>query len=104
MVMFLGYSLGGVIFDLLYFFPMNLRERAERMYIVVISVISGVAVLVPYVLFKFWVLGPDVFVVFIPYYAYSILKGTALSLVGVILGLIISPRVERVWPNENPRP
>ncbi len=104
MVMFFGYSLGGAVFDLLYFFPIGFSRRTGRLHAVVISALSGTVVLVPYVIFKFWVLEPDVFAGFLPYYGYSALKGTILSIMGGVLGLLISPKVEGVWLNERPRP
>ena len=103
MVMFLGYSLGGIVFDLLYFFSADISGRKEEKRVMVISMLSGAVVLVPYMVFKFWILGPRVFVGFLPYYAYSTLKGTVLSFAGSLLGLFILPRIEGVWLGERPR-
>ena len=96
-----GYALGGLTFDLLYFFPIakNLKGRAEKTYLLGISVFSGTVALIPYILFKFSVLGFYGFLVWIPLYAYSSIKSVTLNVLGTLIGISILPQIE-VWASK----
>lgn len=96
-----GYALGGLTFDLLHFFPAakNLKGRAEKTYLLGISVFSGTVALIPYMLFKFSVLGFYGFLIWIPLYAYSSIKSVALSALGTLIGISILPQIE-VWASK----
>jgi len=93
-----GYALGGLTFDLLYFLPIakNLKGRAERTYLLGISMLSGSIALIPYLLFQLSVLGFYGFIVWIPLYTYNMVKSVALSIVGTLIGISVLPQIE-VW-------
>ena len=98
----LGYALGGFAFDILYFLPFtsNLKGRSRKIYILVCSVLSGVAASVPYLIFKFYMLGPYGFLALSPMYVYSLIKGTLLSFFGSLIGLSFIPKIE-VWKDKS---
>ena len=48
---------------------------------------------VPYLFFKFMVLGMDAFLVLSPVYLLSTAKGIFFSVIGIMLGLSIIPRI-----------
>jgi len=97
----LGYALGGLTFDLLYFFPIakNLKGRAERMYLLGISVLSGTVALIPYLLYKFSFLGFYGFLFGILLDASNNVKSVALNVLGTLTGISILPQIE-VWASK----
>lgn len=97
----LGYALGGLTFDLLYFFPIvkNLKGRAEKTYLLGISVFSGTVALIPYILFKFSVLDFYGFLVWISLYAYIAIKNVALNVLSTSIGIAALPQIE-VWASK----
>jgi len=88
----LGYALGGLTFDFLYFFPIvkNLKGRAEKTYLLGISVFSGTVALIPYIFFKFSVLG---------FYGFLIWWIPLRAFVGTLTGISILPQIE-VWASK----
>lgn len=94
----LGYALGGLTFDLLYFFPpaKNLKWGAERTYLLAISLVSGTIALIPYILFMFSSLGFYEFLIWIPTYAPRGIKSVALNVLGTSIGISALPQIE-VW-------
>jgi len=93
-----GYALGGLTFDLLYFLPFakNIKGGVERIYLLAISSLSGAVALIPYLLFQLSVLGFYGFVVWLPLYAYEMVKSVALSILGTLIGISVLPQVD-VW-------
>lgn len=94
----LGYALGGLTFDLLFFIPgvSNFEGKTRKAYLLTISLISGVVALVPYVLFKLFTLLLPTFIVWIPMYVLSAVKSVVLSVLGTFIGLSILPLI-RPW-------
>jgi hypothetical protein len=94
----LGYALGGIMFDLLFFLPIGqrLQGKTRKFYVISITVVSGLTVLIPYKFFKLEVRGFEAFILFIPSYIYSTTKGTVLSVLGTITGLSSLSRI-RPW-------
>jgi len=94
----LGYALAGFTFDIFFFlsFANNLGKRTRRFYILATSIISGIVALVPYLIFKFSMLGLYGFLALSPIYAYSLVKGASLSFLGTLIGLFLMPKVE-MW-------
>jgi len=92
----LGYALGGLTFDLLFFIPVvnNLEEKGRKAYILTISLISGVVANVPYVLFKLFTLLIPAFLIWIPTYVPLAVKDLILNVLGVIVGLSILPLIK----------
>lgn len=92
----LGYAVGGLTFDLLYFLPIakNLKGRAEKAYLLGIAVLSGAVALIPYLLFNLSALGFYGFLLWIPLYTYDMVKSTVLSVLGTLIGTSILPRIE----------
>lgn len=88
-----GYALGGFIFDLLFSILKRIGKLSSR-YILFISLLSGAAALLPYLLFKLSVLGFYGFTLWIPYYIYVAAKGILLTVAGTTLGLSILPKIK----------
>jgi hypothetical protein len=97
----LGYALGGLTFDLLFFFPpaKNLKWGTKRTYLLGISVLSGTVALIPYILFKFSVLEFYGFLVWISLYAYPAIKNVALNVLGTLIAISVLPQIE-VWASK----
>ncbi|MFQ6053567.1 MAG: hypothetical protein ACE5OO_04970 [Candidatus Bathyarchaeia archaeon] len=95
LVIGVGYALGGLTFDALFFVlpAMNLGGRSRKIYVLAASAISGSLAMVPYLFFRFSVLGPDAFLALTPIYALSTVKGILFSVAGSSLALSILPRV-----------
>lgn len=97
-VLAFGYSLGGLTFDLLFFMPFfhvsSLKGKVKTTYILTASLISGLFALIPYLAFQFYTLDINVFTVRLPIYAYSLLKGVSLSILGTFIGLPIASRIK----------
>ena len=91
----IGYALGGLVFDAL--IHGCIRGRLDRrscwLGVVTVAVISGFMASVPYLFFKFMVLGMDAFLVLSPVYLLSTAKGIFFSVIGIMLGLSIIPRI-----------
>lgn len=95
----IGYSLGGIIFDVI-FFRVSSRMggvRSRTIVLLVASIISGTLAMGPYIFFKFLILSRDAFLVLSPVYAVSIIKGTIFSVIGTILGLSMRARVKKYF-------
>lgn len=91
-----GYFLGGFIFDIM-FFTLSVRDRGKisrRLCFLSISAVSGTLTMIPFLLFRFSVLGSDAFRILTPMFALSIIKGVFFSLTGTFLGLSILPSVK----------
>jgi len=95
-----GYALGGLIFDLLYFFPIakNLKGGTERMYLLGISTLSGAIALIPYLLFQISVLGLNGFLIWIlfPFNIYNMVENVALNVLGTSIAISALPQID-VW-------
>jgi len=94
----LGYALGGLVFDLLFFVPFanNLRGKNRNAYLLTISVLSGAVVLVPYLFFKLYTLGIYTFIAFTPECVYSLVKDSILSFLGTLIGFSVLPQI-KAW-------
>lgn len=88
----LGYALGGLTFDLLYFLPKS--PNLSRKYIIFVSLISGVAASMPYMLLYLFTLGFYGFSIWFPLYLPDMVKSVALSITGALAGMSISPLIE----------
>jgi len=93
-----GYALGGILFDMFFFMPVtnNLHGIRRYAYLLVISSISGLTVLFPYLLLELSVLSMPAFFAKTPLYAYSGVKNVIFSALGAALGLLVIPRVKNV--------
>jgi len=93
-----GYALGGLIFDLLYFLPAakNLKGWAKRTYLLGISAFSGAVALIPYLFYRFYLLGFYCFLLWVPFYTPDMVISVALSVLGTSIGMSILPQIE-VW-------
>jgi hypothetical protein len=93
-----GYILGGLTFDLLFFLPFKNRieGKTRKIFFILISGISGTIALIPYLFYKFTVLGFFPFLIWIPFYSVSMVRSIALGIIGTSIGISIFPRVE-IW-------
>lgn len=96
----LGYALGGFTFDLLYHMAPARMLRSDdwtaKLYISLISAVSGVIASIPYILFKLSFLGPYGFTLWLPFYMPRMFKGVALSILGGLVGITILPKIENL--------
>lgn len=92
-----GYALGGITFDLLFFMPLahNFSGKTRYAYLLTIAVLSGVVAFIPYLLYKLYFLGIYAFIVWIPVYAYGMVRGVLLSVLGTLAGLSITPQIKK---------
>jgi len=92
-----GYALGGLTFDILYFFPpWKLGRKGWSAYLLVIALVSGAVSFVPYLAFQFSMLGFHGFLVWIPYYFFSMVRSSALTVLGTVIGISVIPQIA-VW-------
>jgi len=89
----LGYAVGGLTFDLLYFLPKN-HANVSRKYVVFASTISGIMASMPYVFLYLFTLGFYGFLIWFPTYVPDMIKSTVLSVAGTLTGLSILPSIE----------
>jgi len=92
----LGYTLGGLTFDLLFFIPgvSSFEGKTRKAYLLTISLISGVVANVPYVLFKLFTLLLPFFIIWIPTYIPLAVKDLVLNVIGTIIGLSLLPLIK----------
>lgn len=92
----LGYALGGLTFDLLFFAPVanNLEGKGRKAYIVTVALISGVISNVPYVLFQLFTLLLPAFIIWFPTYVPLAVKDFVLNVLGALIGLSILPLIK----------
>jgi hypothetical protein len=98
----LGYALGGLAFDLLYFLPSKALS-ARKTFLSLISLFSGVVASIPYMLYRFAFLGFYGFLVWLPFYLPDLVRSVLLSVAGTLTGLSIAPKVERQVKIKLPR-
>ncbi|MDQ1280572.1 MAG: hypothetical protein QG670_1835 [Thermoproteota archaeon] len=95
----LGYALGGLVFDVLYFLPIkkSLNGKLKFVYSYFMYVVSGIFAIVPYLLFKLIILGLYTFMALSPSFGWSVFKGIILSIVGASLGVSLSYKLKPLW-------
>lgn len=96
----LGYALGGVAFDTLFFLPRSGRLRGPRRtgYLAIASLLSGIVALVPYTLYKFASMGPSAFLFWLPVYLSREAVNVGLNVLGTLMATIIVPRAKIALP------
>ena len=99
LVVGLGYALGGLAFDTLFFLPVmrTLQGNKRKIYLGLISIISGAIASTPYLIYKLSVLGYTSFIVLSPVYLTSTVKGIVFSLLGTLFALSFSSRLKPLW-------
>lgn len=90
----LGYILAGLTFDLL----INVKGSRTTLYYIVVAVTSGFVVLIPWWMWRIYILTPMGFLLLFPYYAYSLIKGLVLSVLGTSLALASMPVLKKTLP------
>lgn len=93
-----GYTLGGITFDAILSnrHTTNLRGDLKKVLPLFASAISGALAIAPYILLKLSVLSLDAFLILLPIYVVSTIKGIFFSMVGTSLALSILPRIKAV--------
>jgi hypothetical protein len=95
-----GYAIGGFTFDLLYSFSFDFfQNRSWKIYLLGISIFSGIIAFIPYLLFKFFALGFYGFTIWIPFYSISMLRSLILNVLGTSIGISILPQI-KVWSSK----
>jgi len=89
----LGYAVGGLAFDMLYFLPKNQRNISKK-YVIFVSMISGVIASIPYIFLYLFTLGFYGFLIWFSTYVPDMIKSTVLSVAGTLTGLSILPSIE----------
>lgn len=92
-----GYVLAGLLFDALYFsLALNrFQGNKRKICIILIAAVTGVASLIPYLVFRFYALGPMAFTILLPSYLFSAGKNVFFSSVGAYLGVVTLPRLSQ---------
>jgi len=92
----IGYTLGGVAFDLLFFLPIinKFKGKTRKAYLLFASILSGVIAIIPYLLYKLYFLGFYGFIAWIPVYIPSAATSLILSFLGTLIGLYITPQIK----------
>lgn len=96
----LGYAIGGLTFDLLFFIPRvsGLERKIRKAYILPIALISGVIANAPYIFFKLFTLLLPAFIIWAPMYVPFMIKDLILNVLGTSIGFSILP-VIKPWSN-----
>ncbi|MEM4229844.1 MAG: hypothetical protein QXZ66_08815 [Thermoproteota archaeon] len=89
----LGYAIGGLTFDLMYFLPKNQKDMGKK-YTIFVSLVSGVAASLPYMLLYFFTLSFYGFLIWFPTYVPNLMKSIGLSILGALTGLSVLPLIE----------
>ena len=92
----LGYILGGLTFDLMFFLPAakSLTGNKKRAYILTASLLSGALALTPYISFKMLTLLPQAVGVWLATYIPNAVLEVALSVAGTLTGLSFAPLIK----------
>gem|GEM_PF-1132639 len=96
-----GIALAGIIFDALYFSPI-FKHNPKKVYLLVAAGGTGVITLVPWLIFRFYILGPAAFIVLLPNYMFIIARNIFLSTFGTYIAIQILPKVKRVYREAQP--
>lgn len=97
MLVGLGYIIAGFLFDLLYFsLPLKNTQR-KKLLVLLITIPTSIITLVPFLVFRYYILGPVAFLVLIPSYSFSMIRNIVLSTAGVLLAFSILPRIKEVY-------
>ena len=94
-VVAVGYTLGGVAFDALFFLPVTKRlHGANRSgYLIAASLISGILAIFPYILYKLLTLGLYPFLVWLPLYLSTPWIDVGLNVAGTTAALLVAPKI-----------
>jgi hypothetical protein len=100
----IGYSIGGLCFDILFFLPNSFNKDLLRKesYIIGATIISGLITSLPYLFYKYLFLSPDSFRLYVPVHTLSTVKGVLFSIVGILMGLKMLNRLENIVPVKKP--
>lgn len=96
----LGYAIGGLTFDILFFIPSmrGLKGSYRAGYLIVASIASGVVTTLPYILFQLFSLGSVAFMVWLPVYLPKELLNLGLNVLGTLTAIVIVPKIKIVFP------
>ena len=82
-----------------FFLPVmsTLEGKKRKIYLVLISIISGAIASTPYIIYRFLVLGSAGFIALSLVYIQSTVKGILFSLLGTLFALSFSSRIKPIW-------
>jgi hypothetical protein len=89
----LGYALGGLTFDLLYFLPSK-AIQTRKTSLLLISLVSSMIAGIPYMLYRLAFLSLYGFLMWLP----DLIRSVLLSVTGTLTGLFIAPKIETRIP------
>jgi len=89
----LGYALGGLTFDLLYFLPSK-AIQTRKTSLLLISLVSSMIAGIPYMLYRLAFLSLYGFLMWLPFYMPDLIRSVLLSVTGTLTGLFIAPKIE----------
>lgn len=94
----IGYAVGGLCFDVLYFQANNINKNNthRESYILGVTIISGLLASVPYLLYKYLFFSFDAFRLYVPVHILSSVKGVLFSIAGTFIGLKMLDRLRTV--------
>jgi hypothetical protein len=93
----LGYALGGLTFDLLYFLPSK-AIQTRKTSLLLISLVSSMIAGIPYMLYRLAFLSLYGFLMWLPFYIPDLIRSVLLSVTGTLTGLFIAPKIETRIP------
>ena len=96
----LGYALGGVAFDALFFVPRSgrLRGTGRTGYLAIASLLSGIVAIVPYTLYRLASIGPTAFLFWLPGYVSREAVDVGLNVLGTLMATLVVPRAKIALP------
>lgn len=96
----LGYALGGLSFDALFFVPAarGLRMGRRTGYLVMTALVSGVLASLPYFLYRLISYGPVAFLVWLPVNLPKEFMDIGLNVLGTLAAVPMVPKIKTVLP------
>jgi len=96
----LGYALGGLAFDALFFIPLarGFRRGRRTGYLVGAALVSGVLASLPYFIYRLISYGPVAFLVWLPVNLPKEFIDIGLNILGTLTAVAIVPKVKTILP------
>jgi hypothetical protein len=98
----LGYAVGGVTYDILFSLIIKRVQqvRLRYVYLILISLLSGILTTVPYIIYKLTSLGSLTFSLWFPLYLPKAIVDIGLNVLGTTTAILIIPKIKIVLHNQ----